>query len=379
MSSEILIAGGGIAGLACALALAGTGRASRVFERSETPQTQGAGLQISPNGYRVLDRLGLGEKLRTVSLRPEAVRAFDARSGRHLTDIPFEQSDAAQFLVLHRADLLKVLFDAAVESPLVSIEGGCRVERIGADGDRASLVCTRDQKEAVFEGDGIIAADGVRSKIRAQLTGRDPVFSGKTAWRALMPLVDAPAWVRKDRTTIVMGNSAHFVLYPLGYRDELNLVFITDGQSETFPLSAFDTWATPFRRLLSSVRKWTGWPLYGVPAPHVFANGRVAFAGDASHAMLPFLAQGAVMALEDAAVLADAQSNEDGIQKAGIAYEKARRARVRMVADRSHQNGRIYHMNGPAALARNMTMSFAPGRILAGRYDSVYDWTPPEF
>lgn len=377
-SPEFIIAGGGIAGLATALALAKSNRSTCIIERSLGPQTEGAGIQISPNGCRVLDDLGILSDIDEVCVKPVAVRTFDGRSGRHLKDIPLPQDDASRFMVLHRADLLSGLYQKARSEPLISFETGHTVKSAQVEGDHVCVLSQNGADTYTRRAKGLICADGVRSTLRRQIFQKEAEFTGKTAYRALVPLVDAPAWVRHDRTTLVLGKDAHFVLYPLSYRNELNLVFIPNGNADTIPEASYEKWKTPFRRLLSAINNWTPWPIYEVCEPHCFKKDRVAFVGDASHAMVPFLAQGAVMALEDAAQLAHSIGQYDSIDQAFSKYESERKSRVENIARTSQKNGQIYHMAGSMALARNAVMGLSPGKALASRYDWVYDWVPPK-
>lgn len=386
----IAIAGGGIAGVTAALACAQRGADVTVYERAPALAEVGAGLQISPNGMMVLDALGVGEAIRSHGTRPEAIHVCEHKRGTPLMTVPLgdtaEQRWSRPYLHMHRADLLRILVEAA-QAAGVTVRLGEVVT--GFDIKSATLHLESGDQAA----DVVIGADGVRSALRHQMWEGAPVhFTGQVAWRGVIPADRIPCDV-PPVTTLVMGPGRHIVIYRLRGGDQVNFVAVEerDGWTEeswTQPddpanlRAAFDGWCPLVRDVLGACEETFLWGLFDHPVLPHWVDGRMALIGDAAHPMLPFLAQGAVMALEDAWVLAaslDAASEVD----AGLsAYQSARMARATAVQKAAQGQTRLYHLGDPVRSVVHLGMR-AVGRVApkfgADRYEWIYakDVTKP--
>jgi salicylate hydroxylase len=383
-----LIAGAGIGGLCAALCLARAGCEVRVFEQAGSLEKIGAGLQISPNASVVLRRLGVLERLRGAALAPRAIRVRRARDGEVLAVMPLGDAErrwGAPYLLAHRADLQQALLAAVAEASGIVLHTGAAVTEYSAQRDVVTIAL-EDGGEA--RGDLLICADGVRSRLRDQLVGPGKkVHSPRgTAWRTLVPAASVAAEMLRAESSLWLGPGAHVVHYPLRGGTVVNLVAILDtGPKVPLREGAWSTpgdpavierrlaaWAKPLRGLIMAAPDWRVWPLVERAPLARWAIGRVALLGDAAHPMLPFLAQGAAQAIEDAAALGQSLASVDGIEPGLLAYEAARRARAGRVQRESRTQATLYHLSGPAALARDLTMRAVGGRNLLARYDWLY-------
>jgi salicylate hydroxylase len=393
-SRQIIIAGGGIAGLTAALAFAAQGFPVRLFERSPAPQEAGAGLQLSPNATRILDRLGVLDRLRPVSIRPEAVVLRRASDLREMARVPLGDAALARwkspYLVLHRADLHAALLAAVARQPDIEIQNGATVRDVAFH--PMGVTASVDIDGGIHEVGGmlLVGADGVWSMLRRLAGSLAPGgFSGRIAWRATVRGDGiADDLIRRDQVTAFLHRKAHLIAYPIRGGDAVNLAAFTHGASpgdswsngrEHQPL--LDGLAGSNDRLLNLIRDaapWTVWPIHTVDphAPWINARGAVLI-GDAAHAMTPFAAQGAASAIEDAWVLAQ----NIAAQPAALAialqrYEAARRSRVIAVARRGRLNEFAWHASGPVALARNLFLKMRGPQRLASDLDWLYGWAP---
>ncbi|MBP1805462.1 FAD-dependent oxidoreductase [Rubellimicrobium aerolatum] len=335
---DVLVAGGGIAGLACALAFRRRGVPVTVLEQAPEIGEVGAGLQVTPNGAAVLRALGLGPALEQAGLRALAVEPFDALSGRRVARFDLTRT-GGDYWFLHRAALIGLLHDAA-RAAGVEIRIGARVEAVRPDGLRLD--------GATLSADLIVGADGLHSVIRRHLAGGDrPFFTGQVAWRAL---VDAP---QESVARIWMAPGRHVVTYPL--RDgRLNLVAVRaesawteegwhHADSPDALRRLFPDAAPELARILARVEEVRRWGLFRHPVPDHWHDNRHVILGDAAHPTLPFLAQGANLALEDAWVL-----SREAMRGDLDAYQAQRRPRVVRALAAANANARNYHLAGPA-------------------------------
>jgi len=389
-TEPVLIAGSGIAGLATALALARRGIPSRILEQREQLSEAGAGIQIGPNGVRVLDALGIAPRLRTHVSLPEEIVVHQGASGRVLTRMPLGNWIAgrhgAPYWVVHRRDLQAALFEQARETRGITLDMGFSVTEIA---DHGNHVAVRATSGATARGSVLIGADGIRSQVRTILApGTRLRFSGKAASRALISPEDGAALGDPASMGVWLAAGAHVVHYPIAAGAQFAVVAIVPDDRMTDDWAATNDWsalephlaafAPAMRTVLSRAPEWRRWALFETDPLADLAKGHIALAGDAAHPVLPFLAQGGVVALEDAMVLADALAAEpDNPARALKAYEATRRARVNAIVATSRQNGRIFHLSGPAAVARNLAMAAVPAARLMTRYDWVYGWRPP--
>lgn len=396
-SRQIIVAGAGIAGLTAALAFARRGFAVQLYERAAKLDEIGAGLQLSPNATSLLRELGVLDALQRVAVRPEDVTLIDAGNLRPLARVRLgafaEDRWGAPYLVAHRADLQSALLAAVSREPEIRLATGAAVSDFAphARGVTASV----DHGGKVVEATArlLVGADGVWSTLRglAGDKGRSS-FSGSLAWRATArasgPAGEILARIGNPRSvTVFVHPAAHFIVYPLRGGDALNIVGIAGGAAAgggwntpadpTPLLAAVGDCASDFRLLLAAVENWTTWPIHTVSFDGPWTLGGFALIGDAAHAMTPFAAQGAAMAIEDAVTLADCVAGAPADNgEALAAWEKARRARIDKAARRGALNRFAWHASGPVAFARDLFLRTRSPEKLAADLDWLYGWRP---
>jgi salicylate hydroxylase len=391
-SRNIVIAGAGIGGLTSALALAERGYRVSVFEQAARLEEAGAGIQLSPNATRVLSELGVADLLKPSAVVPEALVVRSGATGRRIVWMPLgveaERQYGAPYWMAHRGDLQAALVQAAEANPDIAITLGSKVEDYAVHRHGITIQVWRGSDLAEEHAIALIGADGLWSMLRTRVGNRDaPRFRQRTAWRGLIPAADVPPLFREPVVQLWLGHNAHLVHYPVCAGKMINVVAITrdfreqqgwSGEGSLRDLMArFSrlTWSRHARGLLERSATWQTWSLYDMPPLRRWGEGLVTLVGDAAHPMLPFLAQGAAMAIEDAAVLARCLAQgPDDIPAALRAYEEARAPRTARVQQASQRNGAIYHKAGPEAVIRNIGMRMLGGRRLIGRYDWIYDW-----
>ncbi len=384
MSRALLIAGGGIGGLAAALAAARTGWQAQVLEQTAAFSEVGAGVQLGPNATRVLQSLGVLDALREAACMPQRLLARDAGEGRVLGSLALgpdaEARYGAPYLTVHRADLHAVLHQAATQGG-VSLQTGHRLASVHAQADGVQV---RSADGATWGGDALVGADGLWSAVRPSLVADGPPrVSGHVAYRALVP-VDrvAPHW-REREVTAWLGPRLHAVTYPVRGGALLNLVVVVEqgveGSAGGWDLpgtgerlrEAMGSVCGPLQALVEAAPSWGLWALHDrapVAGAGEIARGRIALLGDAAHPMRPYLAQGAAMALEDAQALGrclGAVSDRTlDVETALQRYALARWQRVARVQRRARRNGEIFHATGPVRLARDWVMRAAGARVM---------------
>jgi salicylate hydroxylase len=389
-SRTIIIAGAGIGGLTAALALARRGFAVTLIEAAAQLDEVGAGIQLSPNATEVLLSLGLGPGLKPHIVAPETLRVMNARSGRVIVESPLGLTAAvryrAPFWVIHRGDLQNTLAEAVRAEQRIDLRLGVRVEEFGQRNGRLLVVGRGAGAVIQFDGDALIGADGVWSAVRSRLGDPSvPSYSGQMAWRALVPVDVAPPAMREPATTLWLGPSAHVVHYPVRAGRAVNIVVIlrepwnkpgwTEPGDPAVLRARAARWAPALRALVEAPQHWTKWALHGRPPLAQWGAGPATLLGDAAHPMRPFLAQGAAMAIEDAAVLARSlAARTDDVNAALRSYEQERQPRAMRVVEEADRNGRRYGWRGPLATARNFVLARMGGEKLLTRYDWIYDW-----
>ena len=381
----MLIAGGGIGGLAAAIALGRRGINSEILERSHFTEESGAGIQLGPNATRALQRLGVLDAIEPRSFRPEAIVIYDALSGRRLSSMPLGEAAAkrygAPYLTLHRADLHAGLRAAAQSHAGITLTPGFELAAIDLT-DNAVIARAGDGTEA--SGASLIGADGLWSTVRAR--GRPAArlrFAGATAWRARLPRGDLPSPFNDPVVGLWLGPGAHLVHYPVRSGDDLNVVAVTEGGTERQGWdqpggagtlrASFTRWAKDSKSLLEQAETWRSWSLYRLTSLRHWSDGSIALLGDAAHPVLPFVAQGAALAIEDAITLAACLAEAPRDPAAAFhRYEAQRRPRAARVQSLSRHYGWLYHLHGPLRLARNLVLARRSEARALQRFDWLY-------
>ena len=394
-SRTVVVAGAGIGGLTAALTLAKHNFRVALLEAAERLEETGAGIQLSPNASRILIALGLRERLERHVVVPEELRVMSA-SGRMLARAPLgadvEARYGAPYWVIHRGDLQAALVEAVAATPDIALHLGTRVDDFASHGKGLTIVAHRGGLSVEEHGIALIGADGLWSTLRGRLDHRAvPRFAGHAAWRALVPAEAVPLELSAPAVNLWLGSRAHLVSYPVKAGRMVNVVAIlrdtapAPGWSAPAPghelLARFPPakWQASVRALLGAAEHWQKWALHDCAPLRRWGKGPVTLLGDAAHPMLPYLAQGAAMAIEDAAVLGDCLAfTPDDPESALRAYEKSRRGRTTQVQRAARRNGIVYHLGGAAAWLRALALLAMPGPRLIRRYDWVYGWKPAD-
>ncbi|QCI62837.1 FAD-dependent monooxygenase [Phreatobacter stygius] len=384
----VIIAGAGIGGLTAALLLSRGGFRVQLLERAAVFEAIGAGIQITPNASRILVDLGLGKALAEVAVTPEGMDVRAGGNGRLLASADLGAAIAARYgapwWMVHRADLQAALVAAVHDDPHVTVAMGRTVETVARDGDGVAVTAVGVGERSTHRGAALIGTDGLWSATRELFgDGKPPAYGGRTAWRALLPRSAVPEGISDRRLGLWLGPGAHLVHYPVRAGAALNLVAVVSdpeprtgwsGTGDRLALIArFRGWTSQAQALVAAPQAWTTWSLADRAPWFGQGQGPLTLLGDAAHPMLPFLAQGGAMAIEDAAVLAKAlAARPDDLDGGFRAYEQARARRVAAVQRGARANGRIYHLEGPMGWARDTAMRVLGGRQLVAGYDWIY-------
>ncbi len=387
--ARFVIAGGGIAGIAAALALAERGHEAVVLEQAPAFEEVGAGIQIGPNGRRALESLRAWKALEPSAVFPHSIRIRRARGGATLGELPLGTAFANRFgstyQVVHRADLLAALLKTAAENPRISLHTGSRVSYFRTT-DTAMTVLLEGGRE--FAGDALIGADGIRSRIRAQLLDDGPpVFAGHVLYRALVDIEAVPAGIDTASVNLWLHEGGHVVHYPVAGGRKFNIVAAVNenwyGEGWSEPSDGailsmrFAGVADELHAVLSLPSEWLRWAgADREPVTH-WGEGPVTLIGDAAHPTLPYLASGAVMALEDAVVLGgEVERMPEDPAAAMRAYEKARQPRTARIVRSSHRLAGVYHAGPPLSFFRDAFIRMTSGPRSLERMAWLYDWRP---
>ncbi len=395
MNRNVLIAGGGIAGMAAGFASARAGWQAHVFERAPEFSEVGAGVQLGPNVTRILQAWGLDDALKQVAVFPSGLHARSMATGEVLATLPVKDAVTtygAPYVTIHRADLHGLLLQAA-EGEGVQVFSDAVVQRVDASLDGVAIEVLQHGRVRQHMGAIAVAADGVWSPLRQQLLSDGlPSFTGHIAYRALVAQADLPAHLRSQHVSVWMGSQAHVVSYPVRGGEYLNVVCLAEGRlldDDANHLQALQTWnaqkseaqtlaelhhalrgsCTALIDLMAACKDWRLWPLCGRPVmqgAHEHAQGRVALVGDAAHPMLPYLAQGAGMAIEDAHELAAqllGATSANAPERLQL-FAHARWQRNARVQARAVRNGQIFHATGAVRVARYVGLRLMGARLM---------------
>ena len=384
---RVIIAGGGIGGLTTALCLAKYDWSVLVLEQARTFTTAGAGIQLSPNCSRVLHELGLAQALQAQAFLPEGTQFRHWRTGRVITESTLGAEIAerygAPYYHMHRGDLLEVLLDAAQKHPSIELRTGSAVSDFIQLDDGSVQVQVDGRLESAA---GLVGADGIHSQVRQSLWGEQAAtFTGNIAWRMLVPTAKLPQGMVRPMSTVWWGPGKHFVHYYVRGGDYVNCVCVVEkagwqveSWTEVGELSElrqdFAGWHPSVLTLINKAdpAELYKWALFDRPPMPQWGKGCITLLGDACHPTLPFMAQGAAMAIEDAAVLAACLSQDQSVARAVRRYEDLRRQRTAGIQLGSRRNARVFHLSGIAAWLRNR----AAGLARRNSMDALFRYDP---
>lgn len=385
MNNKVVVAGGGIGGLASALALSRAGVGVDLLEQASAFGEVGAGLQLGPNAVRVLDAWGLIDELHACAAFPESLQVRDAHHATTLGQLRLGALSRARYgqpyATIHRVDLHSLLLEAVRKQPRVRLHLDTRLAGYEESGDGVRVTC---ENEDVFEADALVGADGLWSRVRQELLGAQPTrVSGHLAYRGMVAADDLPGVLRDPVVTAWLGPKLHVVHYPVRRGEWFNVVAVVEGMlghghggpAGSDPQSwshearhadlmrALGPVCGELKSMLDRVGEWKLWALndrHPVTSAAEHARGRVALLGDAAHPLRPYLAQGAAMAIEDAWTLGRLAGAADGSPDWPSLFERyaqTRWARNGQVQSRSQRNGTIFHASGLLRVARNVAMA----------------------
>lgn len=382
-----LIVGGGIAGLSAAIALHQAGWAVRVLEQAAEISEIGAGIQISPNGMRALDALGVTDPLMPMAFEPDYIALRLGQGGRKIFEIPMRGIAQARwghkFIQVHRGDLQNALRDRLKALAGDVIRTNARATGYVRERGGASVYVDGAEREFA---DLVVAADGVHSAMRTQLAGADRArFTGHVAWRCVVPSTDLAEFELPKGTTIWSGSGRHALTTRIRGGEMVNFVGIAEEeewQEEGWnipgdpqkALALFGDWNPLLPAILERAKHLHRWALLSRPPLASWRDGPVLLVGDAAHPMLPSMAQGAVQALEDAVVLGRMARPDAELSKALPEFERTRKPRVTRIQARSRQNLTLFHKKGAGARAVHFGALGLAGRLAPGAINGAQDW-----
>ena len=381
-TDTLLVAGGGIGGLAAALALVRRGFRVRVFEQAPEIGEIGAGIQLGPNAFHAFDALGIGERARARAVFTDFMVMHDAvdgsQVGRILTDAAFRDRFCNPYAVIHRVDVHTALLEGAVATGRVDFQTSTRIERIEQDADGVTVV---DHLGRRSRGVALIGADGVKSAVRAQYVNDPARVTGHVVYRAVVDKADFPEELRWNGASLWAGPKCHLVHYPLRGGEQYNVVVtfhsrqqeqwgVTDGSKEEVQ-SYFQGIVPMARQLIDLPKSWKRWATADREPIGTWTFGRVTLLGDAAHPTTQYMAQGACMALEDAVTLGEAlRVHDNDWTRAFELYQRSRVARTARIVLSGREMGRLYHAEGVERLVRNELWK---GRSQA-RFQDALEW-----
>ncbi len=384
---RVVIAGGGIAGLTAALALSRRGHSVTVFEQARRFDEVGAGIQISPNGLKVLDALGAGARISRHAFRPRAQELRLGRSGALIFSVPLRERAinrwGADYLHVHRADLMSGLAETLSEQAPQAIQLGRRI--VAYQQNEQDVVAITEDGEQV-PGDLLIGADGLHSIVRTQMFGSEkPRYTGHVAWRAVVPVSALGDEVPPETACVWVGARRHAVTYRLRGGSLINFVGVVERDAATDEswyatgpseeaLADFHRSHASLTRIIERAGRLGIWPLYDRTPLASWTQGRVALIGDACHPMLPFMAQGAAQAIEDAYILAREVSASPDTARGLATYEAMRKPRTARIQALAARNAGLFHRSNPVTQLGTYGPMWMAGRIMPEAIRRQNDW-----
>ena len=385
-SRSVLVAGGGIGGLAAALALAQQGFEVKVLEQASQIGEIGAGMQLGPNAFHAFDALGVGEQARSRAVYTDYMVMHDALDEYQVGHIPtgaaFRKRFGNPYAVIHRVDAHTALLEGVKAQGQVELHTNTAVQTIEQDDEHVSVI---DQHGQRHQGHALVAADGVKSVVRAQLVGDPHRVTGHVVYRAVVDKADFPPELQWNAASIWVGPNCHLVHYPLRGGVQYNVVVtfhsreveewgVTEGSAEEVK-SYFKYICPKARQLIDLPKSWKRWATADRDPVSQWTYGRTTLLGDAAHPTTQFLAQGACMAIEDAVTLREAlKAHDNDVHQGFDLYQRSRIARTARIVLASREMGRIYHAKGVERLVRN---DLWRGRTPERFYDAMewlYGW-----
>ncbi|UXN07261.1 FAD-dependent monooxygenase [Bartonella sp. HY761] len=391
--AKIIISGAGVAGMASALALAKNGYKIAIYEKVAKLAEVGAGLQLAPNATRLLRDFDILDDIQKSGVEPDTIMMRDGRKDDLLSMLPVKEVSLnrwkAPYVTIHRANLQKILYDALLKNPLIDIYLDHEIVDYSGSLDQGyNVTLKQGETTTTVNGDLLVISDGVWSQLRQKHLKEKSQFSGYISWRATLPFDQVPADFmaanKKPTIGVYMHGDGHFITYPARPNEVYNFVAITAGENpgESWSktgdkaklLNHFSNWHKNIKDIMQQADDWTYWPLFKMPSLRFRGLNNEIFVGDSSHAVTPFAAQGAAMAIEDAATLASALLKHKDFESAITTYETARNERLTKVAKRGDFNRFVYHASGPIALARNLFMKMRPQEKFLTDLDWLYNF-----
>lgn len=381
-----IVVGGGIGGLAAALALTRQGVEVQLLEQAAEIGEIGAGIQLGPNAFAALDALGVGERARACAVFTDHIIMMDAVDNTEVVRIEtgeaFRRRFNGPYAVIHRADIHGAILDGVRNDPLISFRTSTHIDRFSQNAEGAEVI---DTEGNVYKADVVVGCDGVKSVIREHLIGDAPRVTGHVVYRAVVDREDMPEDLRMNAPVLWAGPRCHLVHYPLRAGEQYNLVVtfhsrdqevwgVRDGSKEEV-MSYFHGIHDRPRQLLDKPTSWRRWATADREPVAQWGKGRATLLGDAAHPMSQYMAQGACMALEDAVTLGSAirQSGNDLVEAFQL-YESLRIPRTARVLWSTREMGRIYHAQGVERAVRNQLWQGASQSRFYDNLEWLYGW-----
>jgi len=383
-SLPVLVAGGGIGGLAAALALVRQGFKVQVFEQATEIGEIGAGIQLGPNAFHAFDALGVGERTRSKAVYTDCMVMHDAideyQIGKIETGEAFRKRFGNPYAVIHRVDIHSSLYEGAVATGRVEFFTSTRIEKVEQD-DANKTVTVTDQNGKRWKGQALIAADGVKSVVRAQFVNDPPRVTGHVVYRAVVDKAEFPDDLKWNASSLWAGPKCHLVHYPLRGGEQYNVVVtfqsrqqeqwgVSEGSKEEVE-SYFQGISRRAYQMIELPKSWKRWATADKEPINNWVWGRVTLLGDAAHPTTQYMAQGACMALEDAVTLGEAlRVSDQDWDRALQVYQQNRIVRTARIVLSGREMGRLFHATGVERLIRN---SLWKGRSQERYFDAI-DW-----